>query len=53
MTHNIDHYVAPLVEGLGKVLFWDPFAAMGMNLGAPVPFIVVWLIAGGLFFTLY
>lgn len=53
MTHTIDHYFAPLVEGMGKVLFWDPFAAMGLTLSAPVPFIVAWLIVGGLFFTQY
>lgn len=46
-------FFEPLVEYLGKILFWDPFAAMGLNLGADVPFIVVWLIGGGLFFTFY
>ncbi len=50
---TINQLFEPLVEKLGSVLFWDPFAALGLNLGAPVPFIVVWLIAGGLFFTLY
>lgn len=53
MNSDINHYFEPLVNSLSSVLFWDPFAAMGLNLGAPVPFIVVWLIAGGLFFTLY
>lgn len=49
----VDRFFEPLVEKLGSVLFWDPFAALGLDLGAKVPFIVVWLIAGGLFFTLY
>ena len=53
MNNTIDRFFEPLVEKLGNILFWDPFAALGMNLGAKVPFIVVWLIAGGLFFTLY
>lgn len=53
MNNTVDHFFEPLVEHLGKILFWDPFAALGLNLGAKVPFIVVWLIAGGLFFTLY
>lgn len=49
----VDRFFEPLVEFLGKILFWDPFAALGLDLGAKVPFIVVWLIGGGLFFTLY
>jgi alanine or glycine:cation symporter, AGCS family len=53
MNDTINRFFEPLVTQLGKILFWDPFAAVGLSLGAPVPFIVVWLIAGGLFFTLY
>jgi alanine or glycine:cation symporter, AGCS family len=53
MNNTVDRFFEPLVEHLGKILFWDPFAAIGLHLGAKVPFIVVWLIAGGLFFTLY
>lgn len=53
MNYTIDRFFEPLVDKLGSILFWDPFAALGLNLGAKVPFIVVWLIAGGLFFTLY
>lgn len=53
MNTTVDRFFEPLVEKLGNVLFWDPFAAVGLDLGAKVPFIVVWLIAGGLFFTLY
>ncbi|MCX6309012.1 MAG: amino acid carrier protein, partial [Bacteroidia bacterium] len=53
MNNTVDRFFEPLVEQLGKFLFWDPFAALGLNLGAKIPFIVVWLIAGGLFFTLY
>jgi len=53
MNNTIDRFFEPLVEHLGKILFWDPFAALGLDLGAKVPFIVVWLIGGGLFFTVY
>ncbi len=53
MNNTVDRFFEPLVEQLSKILFWDPFAAVGLDLGAKVPFIVVWLIAGGLFFTLY
>lgn len=53
MNNTVDHFFEPFVDKLGSVLFWDPFAALGLELGAKVPFIVVWLIAGGLFFTFY
>ena len=53
MNNSINRFFEPLVEQLGNILFWDPFAAAGLSLGAKVPFIVVWLIAGGLFFTIY
>jgi alanine or glycine:cation symporter, AGCS family len=53
MNNTVDRFFEPLVEHLGDILFWDPFAAVGLSLGAKVPFIVVWLIAGGLFFTIY
>jgi len=35
------------------VLFWDPFAAMGLELGVKIPFIIIWLIFGAIFFTIY
>jgi alanine or glycine:cation symporter, AGCS family len=50
---SFDQIFKPLVDALGSVLFWDPFAALGLQLGTQVPFIVVWLVAGGLFFTVY
>src|SRR5690554_3498232 len=60
----------PIVSSVSSVLFWDPFAAMGLHdpmvyengvavlhpNGDPVkngiPFIVIWLGVGALFFTL-
>jgi len=53
MYCNIDSLFGPLVEKLSNVLFWDPVAALGFSAGAKIPFIVIWLIAGGLFFTFY
>ncbi|MCK9310894.1 MAG: alanine:cation symporter family protein [Bacteroidales bacterium] len=53
MICSINQFFEPLVQELSKVLFWDPFAAVGLKLGAAVPFIVVWLIAGAIFFTIY
>jgi len=53
MNGSINQIFEPLVQKLSTVLFWDPFAAVGIHLSAPVPFIVVWLIAGALFFTFY
>lgn len=53
MNNTINDFFGPLVDQLGKILFWDPFAACGIKLQSSVPFIVVWLIAGGLFFTIY
>jgi AGCS family alanine or glycine:cation symporter len=61
----------PIVNGIASVLFWDPFAAIGIydpvvydQAGNPVlhpngdpkeqgiPFIVVWLVFGAIFFTI-
>lgn len=53
MNTTINHYFEPLVNTLSNFLFWDPFAAIGIKVSAPIPFIVVWLIAGALFFTIY
>jgi len=72
ISEHLNSVMVPAVEKLGIVLFWDPFAAMGMydphlydNNGAlvrkpngdpvkrEIPFIVVWLVVGALFFTFY
>lgn len=49
----INNIVKPLTDFMERILFWDPFAAIGLDLGAKVPFIVVWLMFGALFFTIY
>jgi AGCS family alanine or glycine:cation symporter len=53
MNEYINQFFQPVVNFLDDVLFWDPFAAVGIILPAKFPFIIVWLIAGALFFTLY
>jgi AGCS family alanine or glycine:cation symporter len=72
MSEHLNSIMVPAVEKLGIILFWDPFAAMGIYdpclyddngiivrkpNGDPVkreiPFIVVWLVVGALFFTFY
>ncbi|MGS2763903.1 amino acid carrier protein [Sinomicrobium sp. M5D2P9] len=71
ITEIFNGTTQPIVDAIGSVLFWDPFAAVGMydpviydDSGNPLlhpngdpltisaPFIVIWLIIGGLFFTL-
>ncbi|MCT4624818.1 MAG: alanine:cation symporter family protein, partial [Schleiferiaceae bacterium] len=52
IANSINEWFEPAVELLGTVFFFDPFAAVGLDLGATVPFIVVWLVFGAVFFTL-
>ncbi|XLS28257.1 alanine/glycine:cation symporter family protein [Flavobacteriaceae bacterium M23B6Z8] len=71
ITEVFNGTMKPIVDGIGSVLFWDPFAAIGVydpvlrdDSGAallhpngdertrPVPFIVIWLVIGAVFFTL-
>ena len=53
MTNSVDGLFQPLVDFLDKILFWDPFAALGFTLPVKIPFIIIWLIFGALFFTIY
>lgn len=43
----------PIIYYLDKILFFDPIAAMGIDLGVKIPFIVIWLVFGAVFFTFY
>lgn len=43
----------PIIYYLDKILFFDVFSALGLNIGVKIPFIVVWLIIGAFYFTLY
>lgn len=71
ITEVFNGTMKPIVDGIGSVLFWDPFAALGIydpvvrndsgqallhpngdQRTIPVPFIVIWLVIGAIFFTL-
>ncbi len=71
VSQQIDQAFQPLVNAMGAVIFWDPFAGLGLyspqvldssgqplknNMGLPVqrsiPFVVIWLGLGALFFTI-
>ncbi len=71
MSEKINSTIAPLVESIEKVFFWDPFEFIGVYdpviydlEGKPVlypngdikkqkiPFLVVWLVIGAVFFTI-
>jgi len=49
---KINGFFEPIVEVIGKVIFWDPVSALGFELDASIPIVVIWLVFGALFFTL-
>ncbi len=53
LDEKADSFFKPIVSVLDKILFWDPFAAVGVDLGTKVPIIIIWLIFGAVFFTFY
>jgi len=52
-SDSVNEFFKPILELMDLVLFWDPFQALGIELGSKVPFIILWLMFGALFFTLY
>jgi AGCS family alanine or glycine:cation symporter len=52
LDQRINELFVPIVEALSKVLFWDPVQALGFDIGITAPIVVVWLMLGGLFFTI-
>lgn len=52
MTELIDQIFSPLVAFLATIIFWDPIAALGFDIGTKVPIVVVWLVIGAVFFTI-
>lgn len=52
ITDRINEFFVPAVELLSRIIFWDLAKAMGFDLPYEVPFVVVWLILGGIFFTI-
>lgn len=53
MNETINRFFQPIVRFLDQILFWDPFESAGIELGVRIPFIIIWLIAGAVFFTVY
>lgn len=56
LDERIDSWFAPIVEWLEAVLFWDPVGPHGLidlQLGTTIPFVLLWLTIGAVFFTVY
>lgn len=51
ISYRIDQAFGPVVEFLDKVFFWDPVKALGIDIGAKVPIVVLWLVFGGIYFS--
>jgi AGCS family alanine or glycine:cation symporter len=51
LSDKINGFFVPIVSVLAKVVFWDPIAALGFDVGADIPIVVIWLVFGALFFT--
>ncbi len=52
IDQRINELFQPIVDALSQVLFWDPIKALGFDIGTSAPIVVVWLMLGGLFFTI-
>jgi AGCS family alanine or glycine:cation symporter len=52
LSDKINSFFEPIVEVLALFIFWDPIAALGFDIGTPIPIVVVWLVFGALFFTI-
>lgn len=48
----INSWFEPIVEKLGLIFFADIFDLLGFDFGVPLPFIVIWLAFGAIFFTI-
>ena len=72
LSQRINDAFVPIVDGLGSVLFYDPFSSIGLFdpviydendvpvldengevRSMPIALVVVWLITGALFFTIF
>ena len=72
LSQRVNNFFVPIVEAIGKVLFYDPFAALGIYdpvvyddsgvpilnengepVKKPIALVVVWLVVGAVFFTVY
>ncbi len=52
ISEKINDFFEPVVAVLGSVFFVDPFKLVGLDFGTDIPFIVIWLVFGAVFFTL-
>jgi len=52
MDELINSIFEPLVRVLSGFLFWDPFKTFGIELGFRFPFVVMWLMVWGVYFTI-
>ncbi len=52
LTDRLNEAFVPAVNVLEKIIFWDLAKALGIKLPYEVPFVVVWLVLGGIYFTL-
>ncbi len=72
MSQRVNSFFVPIVNSIGSVLFYDPFAALGIYdpvvydddgkpviaengvpVTKPITLVVVWLVLGAVFFTVY
>lgn len=72
MSQRVNAFFVPIVNAIGSVLFYDPFAAIGiydpvvydennqpvldangLPVRKPIALVVVWLVLGAVFFTIY
>ena len=51
ISQKINNAFEPFVKSLESVLFWDPLASLGIDIGTSLPIIIIWLIFGAVFFT--
>ena len=49
ISKNINAIFEPIVEGMSKVIFYKPFSFIGLE----IPLVVLWLVLGAVFFTIY
>lgn len=52
LSQAIDSLMDPLVKFLEGIIFWDPLKAVGIDIGADLPIVVIWLVFGASYFTL-
>ena len=49
ISNSINAIFEPIVENMSKVIFYKPFSFIGLD----IPLVVLWLVLGAVFFTIY